>query len=134
MFRSFARVIACSLVVALGFTTMPRAAFAQQPHQPDLLYAYISKLPVGSVVKVTPKEGRSFKGILMVVDRDTITVKPKTRIARAERQLSLADIDFVELEERTGSSSSALKAVGIGVASAVGVFMGLLLVGLAISD
>ena len=133
MSRSIARLIACSLVLALGFTTLPRTAFAQQPNAADLLYAYVAKLPVGSVVKVTPKEGRSFKGILMVVDRDTITVKPKTRIARPERQIRLADIDFVELQERNGGNG-ALKAVGIGVASGVGVFMGLILVGLAISD
>lgn len=134
MFRSIARVIACSLVVAIGVTTMPHVAFAQSQNQTDVLYAYVSKLPVGSLVKVTPKEGRSFKGILMVVDRDTITVKPKTRIARPERQVTLADIDFVELQERNGGNNTALKAVGIGVASAVGVFMGLILVGLAISD
>ena len=87
MFRSIARVIACSLVVALGVTTMPPVALAQPPaqtNQTDLLHAYVAKLPVGSLVKVTPKEGRSFKGILMVVDRDTVTVKPKTRIARPE--------------------------------------------------
>jgi hypothetical protein len=134
MFRSIARLIACSLVVALGLTTMPRVALAQQSNQADVLYAYVSKLPVGSLVKVTPKEGRSFKGILMVVDHDTITVKPKTRIARPERQIKLADVDFVEMQERNGGSNGTLKAVGIGVASAVGVFMGLILVSLAIAD
>ena len=134
MSRSIARLVACSLVIALGLATTPRAAFAQPPNAAELLYAYVSKLPVGSLVKVTPKEGRSFKGILMVVDRDTITVKPKTRIARPERQLRLADLDFVELQERNGGGNGTLKAVGIGVASGVGVFMGLILVGLAISD
>lgn len=134
MSRLIARVTACSLVIVFGLTVMPHAAFAQSPNAPDVLYAYVSKLPVGSIVKVTPKEGRSFKGILMVVEHDTITVKPKTRIARPERQIRLADIDFVELQERNGSSNGALKAVGIGVASAVGVFMGLILVSLAIAD
>jgi hypothetical protein len=134
MSRSIARLIACSLVIALGLTTMPQAAVAQASSQPDLLHAYVSKLPVGSLVKVTPKEGRSFKGILMVVEGDAIVVKPKTRIARPERQIKLADIDFVELQERNGGSNGTIKAVGIGVASAVGVFMGLILVSLAIAD
>ena len=133
MSRLLARTIVVSLIVALGLPATPRVAAAQSSNGTELLYAYVAKLPVGSLVKVTPKEGRSFKGILMVVDRETVVIKPKTRIARPERQMRLADIDFVELQDRNGSGST-MKAVGIGVASAVGTFLGMLMIAVAISD
>lgn len=99
----------------------------------DVLRAYVEKLPIGAPVKVTPKQGKTVKGILMLVEHDAIVVKPRTRIPRPEQRLALADIDFVELQTRNGGSST-VKAVGIGVASAVGAFLALILVTVAVID
>jgi hypothetical protein len=155
------RLIAFVLVITVGVTTTPIAAASTGPREirlaeitnvksaraweglrahgdrpeessADLLRTYVTKLPIGSVVKVTPKEGKSLKGILMLVDHDAIVVKPKTRIARPERRIPFAEIDFVELQERNGGT--AMKAVGIGLATGVAVFLSLLLVAVALED
>ena len=78
------------------------------------------------------KAGRGLKGTLMVVEPDAIVVKPKTRVARPERRLSYTDIEFVEVQERSGTNIA--KAAVIGVATGAGAFFGLMLVAFAIID
>jgi len=128
-----------ALVFAAGTTPLAAAqrirTVAAPPEAPpslELLRAYVQKLPIGSPVKVTPRTGKPVKGILMVVDDEAIVVKPRTRIPRPEQRFALADVDFVELEPRNGGSIA--KAVGIGVASAAGAFLTLILVTVAVVD
>jgi hypothetical protein len=79
---------------------------------------------------VKMKAGKDLKGTLMVVEPDAIFVKPKTRVARPERRVAYTDIEFVEVQERSGTNVA--KAVGIGVATGAGAFFALLLVTFAI--
>jgi hypothetical protein len=112
-----------------------RAASAEAANQAatvDLLRSYVGKLPIGALVKVKLKEGKGVKGTLMVIEPDAIVVKPKTRIARPERRLPLAEIEFVELQERNGTNM--VKAVGIGIATGAGAFLGLMLLAFVIID
>jgi hypothetical protein len=112
-----------------------RAASAEAANQAatlDLLRSYVGKLPIGAIVKVKLKEGKGVKGTLMVIEPDAIVVKPKTRIARPERRLPLAEIEFVELQERNGTNM--VKAVGIGIATGAGAFLGLMLLAFVIID
>lgn len=133
------RTIAALLIATIMLSTTRAAAAAADMQAPAMasratdLHAYVSRLPPGSTVKVTPKEGRSFKAILMVVDDEAIVVKPKTRLSRPERRMALNEVEFVELQEKNGSSVA--KTVGIGIATGVGAFLGLLVVTFAlISD
>jgi hypothetical protein len=126
------RSIATLLIITLSFTmTAGHLAAAQDPGT-DLLRSYVEKLPVGSIVKVKLKEGKGVKGTLMVVEPDAIVIKPKTRIARPERRLPLREIEFVELQDRNGTNIA--KAVGIGLATGAGAFLGLMLLAVAIID
>jgi hypothetical protein len=109
-----------------------QAAAANQAATADILRSYVSKLPIGSIVKVKLKEGKGVKGTLMVIEPDAIVVKPKTRIARPERRLPLSEIEFVELQERNGAST--VKAVAVGLATGAGAFLGLMLLAVAIID
>ena len=107
-------------------------AAANQAATVDLLRSYVGKLPVGAIVKVKLKEGKGVRGTLMVIEPDAIVVKPKTRISRPERRLPLTEIEFVELQERNGASIA--KAVGIGLATGAGAFLGLMLLAIAVID
>ena len=108
------------------------AAAANQAATVDLLRSYVGKLPIGAIVKVKLKEGKGVTGTLMVIEPDAIVVKPKTRISRPERRLPLTEIEFVELQERNGASIA--KAVGIGLATGAGAFLGLMLLAIAVID
>jgi hypothetical protein len=115
-----------------GGITADDAAAANQAATVDLLRAYVGKLPVGAIVKVKLKQGKTVKGTLMVIEPDAVVVKPKTRISRPERRLPLTEIEFVELQERNGTNVA--KAVGIGVATGAGAFLGLMLMAIALID
>jgi hypothetical protein len=128
------RLIAVTLIITLTsmMTTARLSANVNQAASIDLLRAYVEKLPIGAIVKVKMKEGRGVKGTLMVIEHDAIVVKPKTRVARPERRLTYADIEFVELQERNGTNIA--KSVVIGVATGAGAFLGLILLTVAIID
>jgi hypothetical protein len=144
MYRSIAAILIITLMSTMttarlsaqdalgGTTAAEEAAAANQAATIDLLRSYVSKLPVGSIVKVKLKEGKGVKGTLMVIEPDAIVVKPKTRIARPERRLPLTEIEFVELQERNGAGIA--KAVGIGLATGAGAFLGLMLLAIAVID
>ena len=117
---------------SIGGATADDAAAANQAATVDLLRAYVTKLPVGSIVKVKLKEGKTVKGTLMVIEPDAVVVKPKTRIARPERRVPLTEIEFVELQERNGANIA--KSVAIGVATGAGAFLGLMLVAFTVID
>lgn len=134
MFRLY-KSIATILIVTLMSTMTTARLAAQEPlggTTVDLLRSYVSKLPIGSTVKVKMKEGKAVKGTLMVIEPDAIVVKPKTRVARPERRLPLTEIEFVELQERNGAGIA--KAVGIGLATGAGAFLGLMLLAIAVID
>jgi hypothetical protein len=142
MFR-LSRSIATLLIITLMSTMTTarlaaqdaiaeQAEAANQEATVDLLRSYVSKLPVGSIVKVKLKEGKGVKGTLMVIEPDAIVVKPKTRISRPERRLPLSEIEFVELQERNGGSVA--KSVAIGLATGAGAFLGLMLLAVAVID
>jgi hypothetical protein len=127
------RAMALALIVSIAFATTPLAARSRQsgpPPSKDTLRAYVGRLPIGSLVKVTPTQGRSFKAILMVVDDEAIVVKPKTRVPRPERRLALTELEFVEPVERNNTA----KSVGIGLATGIGTFLAMILITFAIVE
>jgi hypothetical protein len=117
---------ALALLIALPGPVSAAAAERYAAQDVDLLRQYASKLPVGGLVKVRLRSGGSVKGILMLADDEGIVVKPKTRLPEPERRLPFSTIDMIELEQRGGMSTA--KAVGIGVASGVATFFGIMLI------
>lgn len=89
----------------------------------DYWYAYASKLPIGSTVRVRTSDGKRQTGVLTGVDQDSITLQPKTRVPEPPRRVRFGQLEQLELK----GGSSAAKAVAIGVAAGVGTFFGILL-------
>src|SRR5262245_34896072 len=84
---------------------------------------YVGRLQAGSKVRVELTSGAALRGTLMKTAPDAIVVQKNTRIPEAPIQIPLAQIARVTVDN--GGTSPA-KAVGIGIASGVGVFFGIL--------
>ena len=126
------RIVAILMALVIALPGSAGASMGSAGQDTELLRQYAGKLAIGSLVKVRLRDGEKLRGILMAVDRDQVIVKPKTRIPEPERRFPFADVEMIELEERDGIS--AAKAAGIGIASGVGSFLGLILVITAIFD
>ena len=66
------------------------------------------------------RDGTRFRATLLEARADGVLVHPRTRVPVEVQEVRYADI--VSLERRTPGGISAGKAVGIGIASGVGVF------------
>lgn len=121
-----------AVLLALPGPAMAGAPKRYSEQDTELLRQYASKLPIGGVVKVRLRDGERLKGILMAVDQDAAVVKPKTRIPEPERRLAFSNIEMLELEQPGGMS--AAKAAGIGIATGIGTFFGMLLILFAAID
>lgn len=128
--RRLSRLLSLVLILSSLGTTIARAA--PMVDQADVLRAYAAALPIGAAVKVTPRGERAFRAILMVADDTAIVVKPRTRLARPERRLTYQELEFVELETRTGRSVA--RNIAIGAAAGAGTFFSLLLIFAAVVD
>lgn len=92
---------------------------------PGYWYSYAEKLPIGATVRVRTTDGKRHTAVLAVVDRDGITLEPKTRIPEPARRFPYDQIQ--QLEVKTNGSSMA-KAAAVGAAIGAGVFVALLAV------
>ena len=105
----------------------PTAAMAQAgasvPRNRDYWMAYVSKLPIGSTVRVRTTDGKRMTAVLAVVDDNGITLEQHTRIPEPARQIAFENIE--QLEPKQGSSVA--KAVGIGTAVGAATFFGILM-------
>ena len=109
------RLLTFVLVAALA---APGAAFAQV--RDDVWRGMAAKIDVGTEVNVRLKSGERFRATLVEARDDALLLQPRTRVPVAVQAVPYAEI--ASLERRTNGGSSAAKAVGIGVASGVGVF------------
>ena len=85
---------------------------------------YVTRLPAGSKVRVELTSGASMRGTLMKTAPDAIVVQKNTRIPEAPVQIPLAQIARVTVDN--GSGNSTARSIGIGIASGLGVFFGIL--------
>jgi len=116
-----------SLVTILALVA-PTAALAQAgvsvSRDRDYWMAYISKLPIGSTVRVRTIDGKRLTAVLAVVDDNGITLEQHTRVPEPPRQIAYEHIQQLEPK---GNTSSVAKAVGIGTAVGAATFFGILL-------
>lgn len=90
---------------------------------PEYWFAYASKLPIGSTVRVRTTDGQRETAILTVVDRDSITLD-RTRNSAAPVRIVYAQLEQLELQKQ---GSGVGKAIAIGAAVGAATFFGIML-------
>jgi len=98
------------------------AVRSQDP--PELWQRYAAKLPVGSAVRIATTDGDRFNGTLLIVGDTGITVKPITRVSEPVRHVRFDQLAQLELQGSGSSPGERAAAVGIGIATGAGVFLG----------
>ena len=116
--------------ILLGALLTANAAFAAG--QGDIVqrtgeywYAYASKLPIGATVQVRTADGKRETGVLTLVDQESITIEPRTRVPEPARRIRFAQLDQLQLKTK---GSGIGKAVAVGAAVGAGTFFGILMV------
>ena len=87
-------------------------------------FSYAGKLPIGSTVRVRTSDGQRVTAVLAIVDEDSITLEPKTRIPEPPRRIPFDQLSQLELKQ---NGSSVAKSVAVGAAVGAGTFFGVLL-------
>jgi hypothetical protein len=120
-------LLLCGAIVTSGCASAsgPRVATAPQPSVVDrtAMADYVQRLPAGSKVRVERTDGTSLRGTLMKASADAVVLQKNTRIPEPPVEVPLAEIARVTTNS---GGMSAGKAIGIGVASGVGVFFAIL--------
>jgi hypothetical protein len=118
-----AKIVCAVLVTAL--VVAPVAVGAQITSAPtaDRWRSRAEHLPIGSTVKLRLRGGERVTAVLMDLDREGLTVKPKTRVAEPSRRIPF---DRIEALDRVQDRVSFGKYAGIGAAIGAAVFFVLL--------
>jgi hypothetical protein len=119
----------CALVLIpalLGASCAARGARTALRSQdpPELWQQYVAKLPVGSAVRIATTDGDRFNATLLIVDGTGVTVKPRTRVPEPPRHVTFDHLTQLELQSAGSSPGDRFAAVGIGIATGAGVFLG----------
>jgi hypothetical protein len=127
MKNTFTRCLAVALITLLGVSNV----LARQPAvTADLWRAFVEKLDVGSTLKVRLKDGTRVKATLLQVSPQAITIQPRTRIPVEPQSVPFDAIESLDVDRSNGIGVG--KAIAIGVASAAGAFVGLMLIAFAL--
>jgi hypothetical protein len=84
---------------------------------------YAQRLAVGSKVRVERSDGQTIRGTLMKTTAEAIVVQRSTRVPEPPVEVRYGDIARLTLD--SGGISTG-RAIGIGIASGVGAFFGIL--------
>jgi hypothetical protein len=117
------RSVAVLVMVALLLS--PGAILAQDriSRDADVWFNRVTEIPIGATVKLRTTTGERLTAVLLARDESGIVVKPATRIPERSRRLSYDRIDKLDRYEDRVSFG---KCIGVGVAIAGAVFLGLL--------
>ena len=126
------RLCALFVISALVFPNCaargPAIANQRVADPPELWRSYTAKLPIGSVVRIRTSDGDRLRASLLLVDGTGITVKPTTRVSEPARHLAFDRLEQLEIEPLNGGPRSRAAAIGVGIATGVGVFFGSFLI------
>jgi hypothetical protein len=114
----------CTAARAQGPRVATRLAADYTP-DPALMASYIRQLPVGSRVRVSLAGGRVIHATLIKSDGDPIVVQKRTRIAEPPLEISIKDVQALELEAKNGGAG---RAIAMGAAAGAGAALGVLLI------
>lgn len=93
---------------------------------------FAKQLAPGAAIKLRLTNGASLRATLLQASEGDITIQPKTRVAVEIQNVDYASIAALEIDNER--SRTVAKAIGIGVASGVAAFVGMLLVMVANID
>ena len=100
------------LIVVL---TAPLAMATQTREPADVWRSFAERLEPGAFVRVRLIDHKQIKGHVVMVDGDTLRIKPKTRVPIPIRDLQFADIESIERQKEGWSpGTKVLAGVGIG--------------------
>jgi len=116
--------IACPDCAARG----PAMTSGRVADPPELWRTYAGKLPIGSVVTIRTSDGDRFSASLLNVDDTGITVKPRVRRTEASRHIGFDRLEQLEIELQNGGPAARAGAIGVGIATGVGTFFGILFI------
>jgi hypothetical protein len=94
----------------------------------DAWRSLLERLPAGARVRLRLADGRTIRATLLQTKRDEIVVTPRTRIPEPVQTIAFADLVSIDVET---DAPSMARMVGIGVASGVAAFFGMLLIMIA---
>jgi hypothetical protein len=123
--------LAIVLSVALATTGCASVSGARvgQPAPPSVtdrtvMADYVQRIAAGSRVRVERTNGDAMRGTLMKATEQSITVQRNTRVAEPPVEIPIDEVARVTVDN--GGGASTAKAIGIGIASGVGTFFGIL--------
>ncbi|HKY22595.1 MAG TPA: hypothetical protein VJM31_15385 [Vicinamibacterales bacterium] len=113
------RVISAIVMVAI---LVPGIALGAQHTDPgqrsrEYWFAYASKLPIGSTVRVRTADGKRQTAVLAMVDAEGITLEPKARVPEPPRRVPFEQLQQLELKQN-GSNVGKTIAIGAGIGAA----------------
>ena len=106
----------------------PRAA-PRGAEPPDVWRAFVSRLPPGSLIDVTPAGSDRFMATLVAVNADGVLLKPVTRVPEPVRQVAFDRLEMLGLHDgpRPGERVGAtLAGIGAGAGTFALVLMTLM--------
>jgi hypothetical protein len=121
MTSSFLVIVAIAL--SAPAIAQQRDASPSTMNTPAVWRTFAEGLPIGSIVIVRTTARERFAAVLMDVDTNGITVKPKTRVVVPARHVPFEAIE--SLDAKTGGVNFG-KYIGIGAAIGASVFFMLL--------
>ena len=134
--RTLASFLIASLFAAQSGTLLADQPAGAQENRtravddPAITRQFVSKLPIGSVVKIDLVSGEKLTATLMVVTPTDIVVKPKTRVPEPARTMPFDQVARIEPK----GGSSVAKAIAIGAATGAAAFFGIWLFAVSVSD
>ena len=102
------------IYVLIGFLAVPSAFAGKQSEPPEVWRSFADRLEAGAFVRVKLKDRTQIKGHFVMVDGESLRLKPKTRIPVPIRNVSFADIESID-RQREGWSPGAKVLTGVGV-------------------
>jgi hypothetical protein len=123
MKRSIAVVV--TIMLLISSTAIRAQQSSAVPRSPEYWLAYAAKLPIGSTVRVRTSDGKRLTAVLAIVDTESITLEPRTRIPEPPRRIPFDQLQQLELKP---NGSSLGKSIAAGAAVGAGTFFGVLLI------
>ncbi|HKY22597.1 MAG TPA: hypothetical protein VJM31_15395 [Vicinamibacterales bacterium] len=124
------RFIVALVTVAIVSSSVALGAQLREPMQrsDEFWFAYASKVPIGSTIRVKTIDGRRETAVLTVVDAEGITLEPKARVPTPPYRVRFEHLEQLELKQ---NGSSVWKAIAVGAGIGATAFLGLLLLGIS---
>jgi hypothetical protein len=129
MKRSIAAVVTITLLISS--TALTAQGSSAIPRSREYWFAYASKLPIGSTIRVRTSDGKRLTAVLAVVDEESIILEARTRIPEPPRRIPFDQLEQLELQQK---GSSVGKSIAAGAAVGAGTFLGVLLILAAVLD